>query len=306
MWHEGISNAFVPLEVIPLTRQIDSFSGGLKSRKLGDLQLSQVLGQCVRVRRSTDAIRRADPGVVKVALQLRGNSTVCQQGHETRLSPGDIAIYDTSEPYELCYPGTFDTLVTVVSRTSLRVSGAELREAAARRIESSSGVGALLRPILEILNAQPSGTACASITPLVTDAVADLVSAAVRLSAPDARLSFAETILTSAQAYIESHLADVGLSPAAVAAQHHVSTRYLQKLFARNSQTVSGFIRQCRLERCRRDLEDPVHAHRSVGSIATANGLVNAAHFSRLFRSTYGVTPRGHRNTTLSTLSRPG
>ncbi|AZG46012.1 AraC-like ligand-binding domain-containing protein [Gordonia insulae] len=294
-WRAAISEAFVPLDAAPMAGQTIGFRGGLSSVGLGELQLSDVVGERVHVRRSASTIRRSDPGVIKVGVQMRGTSTVSQHDREARLSAGDLAIYDTSERYDLALGDSFDMLVAVIPRASLRVTDGELHEGTARTITSSTGIGALITPMLVSLRSQALSGSGACSSPLVGDAVADLVSAALRASAPDDTLGAGETVLLSARSYIEGNLSDSGLSPAMVAAHHHVSVRYLQKLFAHDGHTVAGFIRQRRLERCRRDLADPAQLHRSVGSICAANGLVDAAHFSRLFKSTYGMSPRQFR-----------
>ena len=81
-----------------------------------------------------------------------------------------------------------------------------------------------------------------------------------------------------------------------MAAAVHVSLRHLQKLFERRGATITGWIRDRRLERCWHDLADPALAHRPVGAIAASWGLVDAAQFSRTFRARYGRTPREHRS----------
>ena len=98
-------------------------------------------------------------------------------------------------------------------------------------------------------------------------------------------------------AFIEGGLADPGLTPAAVARAHHVSLRSLYKLFDRERTSVAGLIRERRLERCRHDLLDPALAARPVSAIAARWGLVDPAHFSRLFRATYGIPPLEYRRT---------
>jgi AraC-like DNA-binding protein len=100
-------------------------------------------------------------------------------------------------------------------------------------------------------------------------------------------------LLVRVQAFIEARLGDPELSPGTVAAAHNISPRYLYKLFEAEEQGrgVAGWIRQRRLERCRRDLLDPALAGRPVSAIAARWGLTNAAHFSRAFRTTYGLAP---------------
>jgi AraC-like DNA-binding protein len=98
-------------------------------------------------------------------------------------------------------------------------------------------------------------------------------------------------------AFIEQRLADPALSPATIAGAHHVSVRYLYKLFEGRHRGVAGWIRERRLERSRRDLLDPALAARPVSAIAARWGLVDPAHFSRLFRAAYGVPPLEYRRT---------
>jgi AraC-like DNA-binding protein len=82
-----------------------------------------------------------------------------------------------------------------------------------------------------------------------------------------------------------------------IAAENHVSLRYLHKLFETQQMTVAGWIRQRRLERCRRDLRDPALSHLPVSAIAARSGLIDAAHFSRVFRAAYGISPSEYRLT---------
>jgi AraC-like DNA-binding protein len=60
---------------------------------------------------------------------------------------------------------------------------------------------------------------------------------------------------------------------------------------------VAGWVRERRLERSRHDLLDPALAARPVSAIAARWGLVDPAHFSRLFRAAYGVPPLEYRRT---------
>jgi AraC-like DNA-binding protein len=103
-------------------------------------------------------------------------------------------------------------------------------------------------------------------------------------------------LLASVQRYIDQRLADPELSSRRIAAAHHVSLRYLHKLFEAQSTTVGGWIRQRRLERCRQDLLDPALAQMPVSAIGARWGLPDPAHFSRVFRAAYGLPPAEYRS----------
>ena len=60
---------------------------------------------------------------------------------------------------------------------------------------------------------------------------------------------------------------------------------------------MSTWIRTRRLEQCRRDLHDPAFADRPVSAVAAQWGFVDAAHFSRVFKAAFGVSPSEFRST---------
>jgi AraC-like DNA-binding protein len=99
----------------------------------------------------------------------------------------------------------------------------------------------------------------------------------------------------NARAFISAHLADPNLTPSVVAVSQGISTRYLHKLFTSEGQSVATFIRERRLEQCRRDLIDPKQTQRTVMEIALQWGFNDAAHFSRVFKSRFGVSPTEYR-----------
>ncbi len=103
-------------------------------------------------------------------------------------------------------------------------------------------------------------------------------------------------LLVQIHAFIEAHLGDRELSPRSIAAAMYISVRYLHKLFENEQTTVVDLIRRRRLEHCHRDLLDPSLDAVPVSAIAARWGFSTPAHFSRLFRTTYGVPPVELRN----------
>jgi AraC-like DNA-binding protein len=161
-----------------------------------------------------------------------------------------------------------------------------------------AGIGALLTEFLVRLTAD-AGHYRPSDGPRLGTVLLDLVTAflAHRLDAdaalpPERRQ---RVLMLRIQAFIYRHLADPELSPSAIAAAHNISTRMLHRLFQTQGSTVSGWIRARRLDRCRRDLVDPMHGHRPIHVIAARWGFTDAAHFSRAFRAAYGLSPREYR-----------
>lgn len=96
-------------------------------------------------------------------------------------------------------------------------------------------------------------------------------------------------------AFIQLHLGDPELSPAAIAAAHHVSTRTLHALFQRQDETVAGWIRRRRVEAARRELADPRPDARSLAAIAARCGFSSPSRFSQAFQAAYGMSPQAYR-----------
>ncbi|MGI5163630.1 helix-turn-helix domain-containing protein [Spirillospora sp. CA-253888] len=103
-----------------------------------------------------------------------------------------------------------------------------------------------------------------------------------------------QALLASIRDFIEQRLGDPVLTPAAIADAHHISLRHLHQLF-QGGVTVAAHIRRRRLERCRRDLADPLLNDRPVTVIAARWGFTDPSHFRRLFRKAHGLPPADYR-----------
>jgi AraC-like DNA-binding protein len=124
------------------------------------------------------------------------------------------------------------------------------------------------------------------------EAVVDLVGKAIR--SPGIRSRSKSRLFEDILQDINRELDDPGLGPTSIAQRHSCSVRSLQALFAERRMTVAGVIRQRRLERCRQALSADDGAM-PIGDLALHWGFGDAAHFSKLFKATYGLSPRQYR-----------
>lgn len=104
-----------------------------------------------------------------------------------------------------------------------------------------------------------------------------------------------DQVFLEARRHIEARLADPELGQEQIAVALNVSTRTLYRAFHAHAITVSEWIRSRRLEQCRADLGDERLDHIPVSAIAARWGLVDAAHFSRIFKSEFGLSPKCFR-----------
>ena len=90
--------------------------------------------------------------------------------------------------------------------------------------------------------------------------------------------------------YIDRHLTSPDLTPETLARQFRLSRAQLYRTFP-DDGGVQAYIRTQRLRRCFQTIADPAHAGRGIGDIALSFGFVSEAHFSRVFRQTFGLKP---------------
>ncbi|MFD5006665.1 helix-turn-helix transcriptional regulator [Streptomyces mutabilis] len=130
---------------------------------------------------------------------------------------------------------------------------------------------------------------------VLLDLVAGLVSRELDTEPalpPEAR---ARNLVLTIRSFILRNFCDPQLTPRTVADAHHLSTRHLHRLFQTEGVTVAALIRHRRVEQARRELADPALLDLPVQAIAARCGFTASAHFSRTFRSAYGVSPSEYR-----------
>nr|WP_117425172.1 helix-turn-helix domain-containing protein [Mycobacterium marinum] len=296
-FQHAISQTFVPLALC--VDDVGTFRGQVRSASLGTVRVSDVrVGSDVLVRRTAKLISHSAPDYLKVAMPLNGKCVVTQDGHEETLAPRDFAVYDTTRPYSLAFSGVYRALVVMFPRDQMRLSSAELTRLTARRLNGRDGLGASVSAFLTEMGNRLDDANTAG-TLYLADAVLDMLAASFAAQLSDETggnvARGTRGLALRIRAFIESRLGDPGLDVSTIAAAHHVSVRYLQKLFESQGQTVTGWIRDRRIEHCRRDLEDHRLAEVPVSSIAARWGLVNASHFSRLFKAVHGSSPAEYR-----------
>jgi AraC-like DNA-binding protein len=268
----------------------------------GPLQVVVLDVTPLTVSRTSQHIEQADPDLLKAYVSRGGTSVITQDGRRAEMRPGDLTFYDTQRPYEGIIgtePGQLVRGMTFMFPPSmLPLSRSRISELTATRIPATSGLGELTSQFLLQLARNVDHYTAAEAARLSTAALEVLATRLARvLEIRDwgTLETRQHAMLTTIQAFICQHLGDPGLSPAAVATAHHMSLRSLHQLFHDEGLTVAGWIRARRMERCRRDLSDPLLESQPVAAIAIRWGFSSAADFSRAFRAAHGMPPAEYR-----------
>ncbi|MEV4558243.1 helix-turn-helix domain-containing protein [Kitasatospora sp. NPDC049285] len=290
-WHEAVSHTFIPLDVSLL--ESAPAAATITSRRVGALQVSRVQAGPQQVVRSAGLIAGGGEDHLTLALQHRGTARLAQDGHQVLLRPGGFAISDAGRPFTKELSEPFDFTAFHWPRAAVGVSDEDLRVLTATAFDTGSGTAALVSAYLQNLARSADSLEPAVAGRLATtalDLLAVLADERRGRSVPDAPEA-AGVALARVKDHILRHLGDPDLSPERIAAANHLSVRYLHKLFHFESLTVARWIQRQRLDMARRDLARPTAGQLTVAAVAGRWGFVSASHFSRAFRSAYGVSP---------------
>ncbi|MEU5693263.1 AraC family transcriptional regulator [Actinosynnema sp. NPDC020468] len=258
-----------------------------RTTELGSVTVHQV------VPASQPHVVPARPGHHALVLSASGVLVVERDGREVVVDDEGIALSDVRRSLEIrpCGPGA--EAVVMVFPNSAAPLLPPPAPVARHEVCDLTGPGALLCDLLA--GATVAAPALhASEAARIGDAALHLATGVLErhFSGPgDGVVTHQHELLTRIRGYVDRHLGDHTLTPSRVAAAHHVSVRYLQRLFKIDGATPSGWIRSRRLEICRRELADEALRGLSIREIGLRNGFPQASDFSRAFRAEYGRPP---------------
>ncbi|MCK2237362.1 MULTISPECIES: helix-turn-helix domain-containing protein [unclassified Crossiella] len=292
-WRDAGERAAMPIEITDA--RPGDFRARLRGQRFGAVQVNEITASPHIIRR---ARRGGETGteLCKTTLVAQGNCVLSQDGRRTELGPGDLVLYDGSRPYEMVMPEQVRLLVLQYPRRLLAGLD-EYDRLRALRLPTSAGLGEvvaqLMRHVVSTMD-ETDGAAGVRLTDNLLDLLGVLLGEhlAPRSIEPD---SARRALLLRVLSFVETQLHDPDLDPESIAAAHHVSTRYLHKLFQDRPESLAAYVRARRLERCRSDLRDVTQAGRPVAVLAAAWGFRDAAHFSKVFKNAYGLPPGEYR-----------
>ncbi|MFB6892753.1 helix-turn-helix domain-containing protein [Kitasatospora sp. NPDC056327] len=284
------------------------FAARLRRTELGPVVLLRTSFPSARFRRDERRVRRAaGPELYHLTMVTSGVHAL-KRGEDQRetFGPGDLALIDSSHPYDTKVFGTVAGQPRVegvgvdIPQSLLPVPPHRLHDLLGRRLSGRTGSGALLTEFLLGLDRQAAclGPAeAAGLGEVVVSLMTTWLAAEIGTGAVRPEQARRAALVESVRSYIRHHLHDPALTPTTVAAAHHISVSYLHRLFGQEcrGETVAAWIRGRRLEKAHRELADPGLAELPIHAVAVRCGLPRADDFGRAFKAAYGLSPREHR-----------
>nr|BAM98980.1 putative AraC family transcriptional regulator [Streptosporangium amethystogenes] len=246
-------------------------------------------------------VLEANPGRHALVLSSLGVIGVAGAGRELVVRDEAVALCDTRLPLAISpwlRSQVAEAVVMVFPGSAVPTVLPDADEPQ-HEVCDVAGSGTLLRWFL-VEAATQASRLCAPEAARFGDAALHLAAAVLERHFVDvgelSPLTQQHELMTRIRGFIDRNLGDPDLTPSWVASAHHISTRYLQRLFKVEGSTPSVWIRQRRLETCQRELCDPELRSVPIREIGLRNGFAQASDFNRVFRARYGVPPGRFRD----------
>lgn len=255
-------------------------------------------------RRSWSHIREDSTDVTVLWFVNRGRLCVSHQCGYTIAGAGDFVITKSMTPFFIECQTDDDSVHEVLH---LIIPTHILRSYIPHEVMTGFSVPAKRREFViaqHILTDifEDEGDLPGNIAQLLVDSALSVLSHALkeRDSTSPSRQSVSDKRLQDVLRHIEVHLSDPKLSIASVAKGCGISPRYLSFLLKLHGTPFSALVWEQRLKMASRWLLSSKPGDISISEIAYRVGFKSSAHFSRMFKRAFNISPREYRATCVS------
>lgn len=272
----------------------------LVPHRLGDIRLLELSGNPFGATRGRSEISSDSNDYLGVLYQKSGSTLCKSDGARLKVGPSEISVWHSGRQLSFEMPERFDKLCIVIPIARIEGVLHDVEAYEGLHLSADSNLALLLGSYLSTLTDRVMTRN--DNTPFDTiDVTLELLGAAFRAQRQPSTTAPRDQLFARIGRYIEGRLQDAELSPQKIAEDNGISVRYLYQLFSLKGMTVAGWVRTRRLARCRADL-DAANAYTSITEIAYKWGFNDSAHFSRLFKVSFGMSPTMYRSSRLSRL----
>jgi AraC-like DNA-binding protein len=295
-WQEAICEHYLNVDVSSQTRA--SYNGFLNKSILGPVALTDVYLSSQDIVRSRRHLSHLDKDCFYIMLPSTG-SLLVEQGGESKVStPGTAVLFDTIKPYHLRCRDYCQSMYIEVPRKILIDRCSDDKLANILALNFADGLGWAFSVFCKLIAAEAESFSDDVATNVAVE-IADLL--ALYINVESGHKSTTESLsskfrLQLVKSYIETRLDDEDLTPEVIARDNGISLRYLHYLFKGSGASVSEWVREQRLNKCRQKLTSAKFERETITNIAFSMGFNSASHFTRLFKQRFGMTPRFARH----------
>jgi len=233
--------------------------------------------------RTPEIARQISSGYYSFVVLTQGSGYWVSRHGERYLKPGSILFIRAREAFTFHFTERYQAVSFNVPAELLEHHLGQLPQHGLQLTDNTGGYVQLLQ---RVLSAQPMSLSAAERLRLERMLLAEL-QPQLLASERQARSSLGDVALM-----IRQHSMEEGFSIDWLAEHCNASRRYLFKLFEQQPLSLNQYIQKSQLGQAFNLLTDGNKAHLQVGDIAFQSGFKTQAHFSRLFKQRYQVTPK--------------
>lgn len=250
-------------------------------------------------RRGPQHIRNNRVGLRVLWFALTGSVRIVRASGVTEIAAGQAGFLDSGVPFSASLkrsPEGHHSSYQIIIPPDLFMNHLHEAERLSEPFSLDTREGHAVRELLEVLAKHGDG---------LSDRTAELMSQSLLEATADhlrksgiempRRQKLVDRRLADIENYIKMNLADPELSYDKVAVSCGISPRYLCFLLKANNTSFSELVWTNRMPKARDLLVSPKARDYPIHEIAYMSGFKSAAHFSRMFKATYGVPPREYR-----------
>jgi AraC family transcriptional activator of tynA and feaB len=295
-WADILTTTHLAFDVRATYRTPGAFHGSVTRRRFGDIALVDCAASPFLGDRSLAVMGDHPEEIVGFQFVRKGVELVRESRREIALTTGDVVLWDGLQPTQVEVVEPFVKRTLIFPRERVLAVCPRLADLKALPPMDRHGAASLLVRYVNALAVELPGLDAVGKT-AAADAALELLRAAVEPAVPTSRDARRAALRAEVRRYVRTRLRDPALDPEAIARAHAISVRALHALFEDTGESVAGLVRRERLARCYEDLELPSGG--SVTEIAFRWGFRDAAHFSRVFKREFELTPSEVRQAAL-------
>lgn len=288
-WQNMISISHLPWTLSKATEP--EFNAKLAFRFFNDYRIIKCESGAQEGFRSINEIASSDGAYLNLLYIRKGQEKLQLEDKSLWLKEGDMVIWDSTERMSFHVPDTLEKVSILIPESCLTSVFANAHDYSGIVIPKKSGVGSMLANHIDNMEQHMWHLSTQDLTTMMQPTMA-IMATAFGSYANISPGTMRHMSLNRIKQFIISRLHETDLTPSKIAAAHKITRRYLHMLFEDQEQTVSHWIRCRRLDRCRDDLAKSIVTGQTISEIAYKWGFNDLSHFSRSFKSRFGVSPR--------------
>jgi len=284
-WRDAVCSRLIKAEV--RQTQMGVFSGSFSYSMLGHVDIAHHVSQTALVwQRTPECIRRHPNHDFYLGFVRSGSGTLRQNENQSRISTGDVVIYDAATPFDFTMDNVAINIVHLPRQMIEKEAPAIARLAGKTLDLQRPGITSLKHLLQEafIFNAECENGFLAE---QFANTLINMISVSINLQKGDDALK--PDLYSRVVSYLRQNLHEADLTMAQIANAHHVSPRTISRVFAAHGTTPMNFVWQERLLSCRKALAEG--KARNITQVAMDHGFSDMSHFSLAFRKAFGYTP---------------